>query len=339
MSRYPNETPSSSDPESGFTSAASTFKLSRRRKSSIKIPHQEVPVNVESLYVSTTPASPFDIFPLRRSSTTLPQEINYETWAGRRRSSARMPHALSFERLPESRRASIEVPQEIDYEGLAELLLRANTIAGEEPRLVIPEFKALGASDQFAVAVSLLCSFVLMLVFAAKIARAAKNKLQQFKKRSADAAAAADAAVDNEGDDDVRVMYSQNQAVAGTAAEAGAGNEGAEPMGDPRSFEDLQGPQGPEGPYVEDWEAADYEPDSHYNADLLDRPVRIQRKLLASNPRLKKEHKKLRRMEEALRRLEWEAERQAAVLGPGEFILGVISRVLDVQPLGRESDA
>ncbi|OEH74936.1 hypothetical protein cyc_02593 [Cyclospora cayetanensis] len=192
----------------------------------------------------------------------------------------------------------------------------------------------LGPADRFAVAVSLFSCAVLLLLLTTRVARGLKGRLSnnaKIRRRPSHKASKASNTHMAE------IMGLPDATPQKSAPEAPVQEEHAI---DTEDLEDSGGPKRsgsyPREPTVERNSEVESEDEEREPKKVLSPRVLPRRHLLALNPVLQKEEKKLRRLEEALIRMELESPPRP---GPEEFILGVLSRVLDIQHLGRRSDA
>lgn len=191
----------------------------------------------------------------------------------------------------------------------------------------------LGPADRFAVAVSFFSTVVLFFIFLSRFSRALHRGIHALAGKASPLS-----------------LKHVPAAPAGTeAAEVFRSTEDPPNKVAPESMgeaEDTpQAPAPPGGPGKPPGE------DTENKEDLLPRPPlrkmggglmsggpldTPRKRLLALSPKLLKEERKLRRLEEALLLMELGRPPNP---GPDEFVLGVLSRVLDIQHLGRHSDA
>ncbi|KAL8445929.1 hypothetical protein Emed_005289 [Eimeria media] len=227
----------------------------------------------------------------------------------------------------------------------------------------------LGPADRFAVMVSGFSLFILLFIFVSKTSRFIRKKARALYKKTwrgapfllttqhtetEEGAPSSSAPEDQKGPLSTTVEKSQNKeepAETNPPTPASVAGE----RGPPTGGRGGRGP--PEGPPEEEEKEKEKEKEEEEEEEIVKREergpmlrgrMRVRRpqprrrrkapkpsRLMAINPALRKEEKKLRALEEVLLLLELDRFPQP---GPEEFVLGVLSRVLDVQHLGGHSD-
>lgn len=222
-----------------------------------------------------------------------------------------------------------------------ELILRLEEVyqrnnSGHKPEKRV---RRLGPADRFAIVVSLSSLVILLFVFVSRISKAIRKRVNRVSRDNPFGFVRVN---------DTRKGRKGLLAVPLSADDTPAkGDPGKKESEDGEDLPPPRIPGGPgdsgggDGPEVDEQQHAQ-------NAAFLASRAKWNRtsrghlgesppaRLLAISPALLKEERRLRELEEMLFSMELDRYPNP---GPEEFVLGVLSRVLDIQHLGRHSDA
>lgn len=194
----------------------------------------------------------------------------------------------------------------------------------------------LGPADRFAVGVSVFSVAILVFIALTRFLRAVRNRFMAFKNRHAMRKAGIHSAGFS------NAIKAEKEATPSSMVSP-ENPESEQPISDQsgnseRTSDNLKEKEQPSQQEIKHVSMKQRPPQRM--SKIIGRRAAIRGPptalLLATNPNLRKEERKLRALEDALFLMELERPRDP---GPEEFVLGVLSRVLDIHRLGRYSDA